>query len=215
MRAALWVFGVAAAFDVTGRWLDRPDWWQPASVIALLAVAWVVRQHQDELRKAVWVPLFTAIATAELLIWLRWQSWPETIDANSYGWVAEPAPERDLGKTILHDLWRATPTLAILVGLVAAVLAMSKVRRLVAAGALVLVLPRLLEDGLDGLTRIPATLQAGSMFSGDAVVAYGVALSTGGGSDAVTQALYLAGLALIAIACVRPAALREADAVPG
>ncbi|HEV8165315.1 MAG TPA: hypothetical protein VGR74_12860 [Actinomycetota bacterium] len=45
MKAVLWVFGVAASVEVTGRWLDRPDWWQPGRAIALLAVAWLVRLH--------------------------------------------------------------------------------------------------------------------------------------------------------------------------
>ena len=65
MKAALFVFGVAASIEVSGRWLDRPDWWQPARVIALLAIAALVRLHQDHLRKAVWVPLYGAIAAAE------------------------------------------------------------------------------------------------------------------------------------------------------
>ena len=131
MRAVLWIFGVAAAFDATGRWLDRPDWWQPARVIALLAIAWLVRLHQDRLRWAAWVPLFGAIAAAELLIRLRWQYPPDgPVTQRSmviFLWELETQPG-DVGQALRHDLWRATPMLVIFGGLALAVRAIPPAR---------------------------------------------------------------------------------------
>jgi hypothetical protein len=264
------MFGVAAGLDVTGRWLDRPDLWQPAGVIALLAVAWLVRQHQGELRWAVWVPLFAAIGAAELLIRLRWQYPPDApVTRRSMAiflWDLETRPG-DVGQAFRHDLWRATPTLVIFVGLALAVRAIPPAQalrardvvvttvvaagltwfsvvthwpwtagvpellvllavlapvslgwrrgpsgRMAATGVLLMVVPGLYVDGMDSLTGYRATTPidlAIARLTGGVSPAFGVDTR-----DALVQALYLAGLALVAIACMVPA-LPETAARPG
>jgi hypothetical protein len=287
MKAVLWVFGIAASVEMTGRWWDRPDWWQPARVVALLALAWLVRLHQDHLRRAVWVPLYGAIAAAELLIKLRWQDQPYGV-----GWysttveiVAGPTAS-SIGRALRQDLGHAAPVLAVLAGLALAVVGLPEVRatrtrdavilaaggvalawwlisnewswfygfgsataralpqflvalaalalgwvgwrrgqagRLAAAGVALMVLPGLVTIGPASLTGFwptdaftgGADLADGFIGGGaDISVAMAVAPSSEGDADVVVPLLYLAGLALVATACVRPA-LPEIDTHPG
>jgi hypothetical protein len=83
--------------------------------------------------------------------------------------------------------------------------------RLAAAGAVLMILPGLVADGPPSLTGFWPT----DAFTGDSEIAVAIAVApSSGGADAVVPLLYLAGLALIATACVR-SALPETEAQPG
>ncbi|HEV8165314.1 MAG TPA: hypothetical protein VGR74_12855 [Actinomycetota bacterium] len=83
--------------------------------------------------------------------------------------------------------------------------------RLAAAGAVLMVLPGMVADGPPSLTGFWPT----DAFTGDSEIAVAMAVAPpSGGADTVVPLLYLAGLALIATACVRHA-LPEGGAQPG